>query len=66
MPEVKENKVERMVILVTPSFKDDYTKMVEAIMPEAEAGKEKKADVSKHIRPILEGELALYKANIEK
>jgi hypothetical protein len=51
-----ERMVERIVILVRPSFKEAYTEMVGKIT------KASKPDVSKHIRPMLEGELALYDA----
>jgi hypothetical protein len=62
MPEVKENKTERIVVLVTPSFKEKYTGYVDAITPVAE-GKDKKDNVSAHCRKNWEAELALYEAS---
>jgi hypothetical protein len=62
MPEVKENKTERIVVLVPPSFKERYTAYVNAITP-AIKGKDKKDNVSAHCRENWEAELALYEAN---
>lgn len=62
MAESKENKTERIVVLVTPSFKERYTAYVDAITPDVE-GKDKRDNVSGHVRASWEAELALYEAN---